>query len=42
MPMMAAVGKYAHQQGYFGIIGFDVLEDKNGNLYAIDANFRVN
>jgi hypothetical protein len=40
--MIAAVGKYAHQQGYFGLIGFDVLEDQAGQLYAIDANFRVN
>jgi hypothetical protein len=40
--MIAAVGQYAHQQGYFGFIGFDVLEDKDGQLYAIDANFRVN
>lgn len=40
--MIAAIGQYAHQQGYFGIIGFDVLEDKDGQLYAIDVNFRVN
>ena len=40
--MIAAVGQYAHQQGYFGVIGFDVLEDKDGQLYAIDANFQVN
>ncbi|MBD2016772.1 ATP-grasp domain-containing protein [Microcoleus sp. FACHB-53] len=40
--MIAAVGQYAHQQGYFGVIGFDVLEDQDGQLYAIDANFRVN
>lgn len=40
--MIAAVGGYAHQHGYFGAIGFDVLEDKYGQLYAIDANFRVN
>ncbi len=40
--MIAAVGQYAHQQGYFGVIGFDVLEDKDGQLYGIDANFRVN
>ncbi|HBE32614.1 MAG TPA: carbamoylphosphate synthase large subunit, partial [Cyanobacteria bacterium UBA11368] len=39
---IAAVGQYAHQQGYFGVIGFDVLEDRDGQLYAIDANFRVN
>ncbi|MBD2037075.1 ATP-grasp domain-containing protein [Leptolyngbya sp. FACHB-321] len=40
--MIAAVGQYAHQQGYFGVIGFDVLEDKNRQFYAIDANFRIN
>ncbi|MBD2024139.1 ATP-grasp domain-containing protein [Leptolyngbya sp. FACHB-711] len=40
--MIAAVGKYAHQQGYFGVIGFDVLENRDGELYAIDANFRIN
>lgn len=40
--MISAIGQYAHQQGYFGFIGFDVLEDKDGELYAIDANFRVN
>lgn len=40
--MIAVIGQYAHQQGYFGIIGFDVLEDQDGQLYAIDVNFRVN
>ncbi|ACK73749.1 protein of unknown function DUF201 (plasmid) [Gloeothece citriformis PCC 7424] len=40
--MIAIIGQYAKEQGYFGFIGFDVLEDKNGKLYAIDANFRVN
>jgi ATP-grasp domain len=40
--MIAAIGKYAHQQGYFGVIGFDVLENIEGQLYVIDANFRVN
>lgn len=40
--MIATVGQYAHQQGYFGVIGLDVLEDRNGQLYAIDANFRIN
>lgn len=40
--MIAAIGQYAHQQGYFGFIGFDVLEDREGKLYAIDVNFRVN
>ncbi|MDZ8079043.1 MAG: ATP-grasp domain-containing protein [Nostoc sp. DcaGUA01] len=40
--MIAAIGQYAHKQGYFGVIGFDVLEDRDGQLYTIDANFRVN
>jgi hypothetical protein len=40
--MIAAVGEYAYQQRYFGFIGFDVLEDRDGQLYAIDANFRIN
>jgi len=40
--MIAAIGQYAHQQGYFGFIGFDVLEDQDGQFYMIDANFRVN
>jgi hypothetical protein len=40
--MITAVGRYAHQQGYFGVIGFDVLEDQDEQLYAIDANFRIN
>jgi hypothetical protein len=40
--MIAAIAQYAHQQGYFGFVGFDVLEDKDGQFYAIDANFRVN
>ncbi|KYC38076.1 carbamoylphosphate synthase large subunit [Scytonema hofmannii PCC 7110] len=40
--MIAAIGQYAHKQGYFGVIGFDVLEDQDGQMYAIDANFRVN
>ncbi|MBD2022602.1 ATP-grasp domain-containing protein [Leptolyngbya sp. FACHB-36] len=41
-PMIVSIGQYAHQQGYFGVIGFDVLEDLDGQLYVIDANFRVN
>ncbi len=40
--MIAAIGQYAYKHGYFGVIGFDVLEDKDGQFYAIDANFRVN
>ncbi len=39
--MIAAIGEYAHSSGYFGVIGFDVLENQEG-FYVIDANFRVN
>ena len=40
--IIATVGNYAHEQGYFGVIGVDILEDRDGLLYAIDANFRIN
>lgn len=40
--MISAIGEYAYKQGYFGVIGFDVLENQDGELYVIDANFRVN
>ncbi|MBD1842240.1 ATP-grasp domain-containing protein [Cyanobacteria bacterium FACHB-63] len=40
--LIVNVAQYAHQQGYFGVIGVDVLEDRDGQLYAIDANFRIN
>ncbi|WP_127083842.1 ATP-grasp domain-containing protein [Dulcicalothrix desertica] len=40
--MIAAIGQYAHSCGYFGVIGFDVLQDRDGYFYVIDANFRVN
>uniref|UniRef100_B8HK07 ATP-grasp domain-containing protein n=1 Tax=Cyanothece sp. (strain PCC 7425 / ATCC 29141) TaxID=395961 RepID=B8HK07_CYAP4 len=40
--LIATIGRYAHQQGFFGVIGCDILEDREGQLYAIDANFRIN
>jgi len=40
--MIAAIGQYAHQQGYFGFIGFDVLEDQDGQLLCDRRYFRVN
>ncbi|RUS92880.1 hypothetical protein DSM106972_098050 [Dulcicalothrix desertica PCC 7102] len=40
--MIAVIGEYAHQSGYFGAIGFDVLENKDGELFVIDTNLRVN
>ena len=29
-------------KGYFGVAGFDLLLDKNGDIFAIDLNFRQN
>jgi hypothetical protein len=42
LELISSVGQYANQQGYFGVIGVDVLETRDGELYAIDANFRIN
>jgi hypothetical protein len=41
-PMIGRMAAFAHQNGYFGVIGLDVLEDKEGDLHCIDANIRVN
>lgn len=41
-PMIGNMAAYAHSHGYFGVIGLDVLEDKEGELHCIDANIRVN
>jgi ATP-grasp domain len=40
--MIGAIAQCAHQNGYFGVIGFDILENREGELYIIDANFRIN
>ena len=29
-------------QGYYGVAGFDLLEDAQGDIFAIDLNFRQN
>jgi hypothetical protein len=41
-PMITAMSAFAHRHGYFGVIGLDVLEDRDGELHCIDANIRVN
>lgn len=41
-PIISKVGSFAHQQGYFGVIGCDVLEDRDGEFHVIDINYRVN
>ena len=41
-PMIGRMAAFAHKNGYFGVIGLDVLEDRDGALHCIDANIRVN
>jgi hypothetical protein len=40
--LIGNMAAYAHKHGYFGVIGLDILEDKDGGLHCIDANSRVN
>lgn len=41
-PLIENIAHYLHQNEYFGMVGFDVLEDKDGGLHVIDVNPRVN
>lgn len=36
------LSRFLHKHGYFGVVGVDVLEDMDGQLFVIDANIRVN
>lgn len=40
--IIEAIATYAHSYGYFGVIGCDVLEDKDGEFHVIDINYRIN
>lgn len=40
--LIGAIASYAHGHGYFGVIGCDVLEDKDGEFHVIDINYRIN
>jgi hypothetical protein len=40
--IIESVSQFAHQNGYYGFIGIDLLEDRAGALHLIDANIRVN
>ena len=41
-PSLVPVAKSLHQEGYFGIVGCDLLVDRDGNQYVIDINPRLN
>lgn len=39
---VAVLSRFLHKHGYFGVVGIDVLEDMDGQMFVIDANIRVN
>jgi hypothetical protein len=40
--IMHNMATFLRDEGYFGVVGIDVLEDSGGNLLVIDLNPRVN
>lgn len=34
-------GDFLHSQGYFGVVGIDILQDSSGNLFLVDVNPRL-
>ena len=41
-PSILPVATRLHEEGYFGIVGCDLLVDNQGNQYVIDINPRLN
>lgn len=41
-PSLNPVARSLHDEGYFGIVGCDLLLDSEGNQYVIDINPRLN
>lgn len=39
---IAVLSRFLHKHGYFGVVGVDVLENMDGEMFVIDANIRVN
>jgi len=39
---IAVISRFVQKHGYFGVVGVDILEDRDGQLHVIDANIRVN
>lgn len=39
---IAVLSRFLHKHGYFGVVGIDVLEDADGQMFVIDANIRIN
>ncbi|WP_338294743.1 ATP-grasp domain-containing protein [Planctobacterium marinum] len=39
---IAVLSRFLHKHGYFGVVGVDVLENAEGEMFVIDANIRIN
>lgn len=39
--MIKPVGAYLHTQGYFGVVGIDILRDSSNKFYLVDVNPRL-
>ena len=39
---IAVLSRFLHKHGYFGVVGVDVLENSDGEMFVIDANIRIN
>ena len=35
------VAEYLHEHGYFGVVGIDILQDKDDNFFLVDLNPRL-
>ncbi len=40
-PFIHSVGRYLHQQGYFGVVGIDLLRNSSNEFYLVDVNPRL-
>jgi len=40
-PIVTATAQYLHRQGYFGVVGVDILRDKADNCFLVDVNPRL-
>ncbi len=41
LPTINAAASYLHEQGYFGVVGVDILVDQSGNSFLVDVNPRL-
>ena len=40
-PIIEPTAAYLSSKGYLGVVGIDILEDKNGNVFLVDVNPRL-